>query len=86
MFLLYQPIRNVAYKITPILCAILLYHPNTLHFITISPIFKFTRLPSSLCTEHFLPRYVQHNEMICIHDIAVTLFVMVLIPIWLTSS
>ncbi len=55
MFLLYQPIRNVAYKITPILCAILLYHPNTLHFITISPIFKFTRLPSSLCTEHFIP-------------------------------
>jgi hypothetical protein len=26
MFLLYQPIRNVTYKITPVLCTILLYH------------------------------------------------------------
>ena len=27
MFLLYQPIRNVTYKITHVLCTILLYHP-----------------------------------------------------------
>ena len=35
MFLLYQPIRNVTYKITPVLCTILLYHPifyNINHF------------------------------------------------------
>ncbi len=35
MFLLYQPIRNVTYKITHVLCTILLYHPifyNINHF------------------------------------------------------